>query len=319
MENNFQNQPQVQAPKRNLPRDVVLHLFAMVTLYWAAISFITLCWQYINYFFPDALNSNYGFSGSMRFALASLFIVFPLFLLASWILQKIYAKELAVRESKTRKWLIYLTLFVTALVIIGDLVFTVNTFLNGEIKARFILKALSILVVAAVIFWYYLDDVRRTAPAKSAKYVAIIITLIILALVVGAFFIVGSPMTARSLQFDQQRISDLQSIQYQVVNYWQRKGALPATLADLNDSISGYAAPQDPQTNAPYQYSLKDASNLTFQLCATFDLTSNAINPKTAPVPAMYPGSISENWTHTAGPVCFDRTIDPQIYPPLKK
>src|SRR5580765_1143483 len=127
-------------PKRNLPRDVFLHLFAMVALYWSAISFITLCWQYINYFFPDALNYNYGFNSAMRFALASLFIVFPLFLLSSWLLNKIYSKESQVRDSKIRKWLIYLTLFVASLVILGDLVFTVNTFLNGEITPRFILK-----------------------------------------------------------------------------------------------------------------------------------------------------------------------------------
>src|SRR5258706_13559775 len=155
MEENFQT----QAPKRNLPRDVFLHLFAIVTLYWSAISFITLCWQYINYFFPDVLNYNYGFSSSMKFAMASLFIVFPLFILVSWFLNNIYTKESEVRESKIRKWLIYLTLFITALVIIGDLVFVINTFLSGEITVRFILKSLSILLVAVVIFWYYLDDV----------------------------------------------------------------------------------------------------------------------------------------------------------------
>ena len=42
-------------PKRNIPRDLFLHLLAIVTLYWSAISFTTLLWQFINYFFPDAL------------------------------------------------------------------------------------------------------------------------------------------------------------------------------------------------------------------------------------------------------------------------
>ena len=314
MEENFNSQ--MQPVRKNTPRDVFLHLFAMVTLYWSAISVITLLWQYINYFFPDALNYNYGFSGSMRFALASLFIVFPLFLLVSWILDKIYNKELMVRESKIRKWLIYLTLFVTALVIIGDLVFTVNTFLNGELKARFILKALSVLAVAGVIFWHYLRDIISNAPVKSTKYVAIVTTAIVLVLVVGVFFIVGSPMTARSLQFDQQRTYDLQNIQSQVVNYWQRKQALPASLTDLTDSISGYTAPTDPETNMPYEYMVKDATGLTFQLCANFKLISNTNNPKT-PVPAIYYEGAPENWNHSAGRVCFDRVIDKQLYPPF--
>jgi len=315
MENNL-----LEAPKRNLPRDVFLHLFAIVTLYWSAVSVITLCWQYINYFFPDVLNYNYGFSGSMRFALASLIIIFPLFMLVSWILNKIYAKESQVRESKIRKWLIYLTLFVTALVIIGDLVFVVNTFLNGEITARFLLKALSVLIVAAVIFWYYLDDVKRPSASPFAKYIAGGCSLIILVLVVGAFFIVGSPLQARKAQFDQQRVNDLQGIQYQVVNYWQQKEMLPNTLADLNDPISGYMAPTDPETYQPYEYHVKNATTLDFQLCAIFNLSSNVNNyGKNVPVPAMYQREISQNWNHEAGRVCFDRIIDQQFYPPLMK
>ncbi|OGZ70087.1 MAG: hypothetical protein A3F47_01595 [Candidatus Staskawiczbacteria bacterium RIFCSPHIGHO2_12_FULL_38_11] len=314
----MQENIQIEAPKRNLPRDVFLHLLAMVTLYWSAVSFITLCWQYINYFFPDALNYNYGYTGAMRFALASLFIVFPVFMLVSWFLNKIYAKESAVRESKIRKWLIYLTLFVAALVIIGDLVFVINTFLNGEITARFILKAFSILVVAAVIFGYYLDDVRRSTPSKSARYFAWGTSIVILIAVIGAFFVVGSPISARRAQFDQQRINDLQGIQYQVLNYWQRKGVMPQNLSDLDDSISGYSAPKDPETGTAYEYNVKSATNLTFELCATFNLKSLQANNQKA-VPVIYPGDpYSQSWDHAAGRVCFDRTIDQQFYPPIK-
>lgn len=319
MENNIINpHNELMAPaKRNLPRDVFLHLLAMVTLYWSAISFITLCWQYVNYWFPDALNYGYyDASGSIRFAVSSLIIVFPVFLATSWFLNKIYAKESQVRESKIRKWLIYLTLFVAALVIIGDLVYVINTFLGGEITARFILKALSIIVVAGVVFWYYLDDVRRNTPSGLAKYFAGVSAVIILIAIVGAFFIVGSPVTARLQQLDQQRVTDLQNIQYQVVNYWQRKGALPQSLVDLNDSISGYVAPVDPETRTPYEYSVKDATNPSFQLCATFKTVFSANNPKTAPMPAGY-DIYSQNFDHPAGHFCFDRTIDQQIYPPL--
>ncbi len=303
------------APKRNLPRDVFLHLFAIVALYWSAVSFITLCWQYINYYFPDVLNYSYGFTSSMRFALASLFILFPLFILVSWLLNKIYSKESQVRDSKIRKWLIYLTLFIAALVIIGDLVFTVNTFLNGEITVRFILKAFSVLLVTGAIFGYYLDDVRRSAPSKLAKYFAGISALVVLVGVVGAFFIVGSPMQARLMQLDQQRVNDLQNIQYQVVNYYQRKTTLPNSLADLNDSISGYINPTDPEKK-PYEYMVKDSAKLMFELCATF---SAASQNKTATkyMPAYPAGDFSQNWDHATGRVCFERTIDKQLYPPF--
>ena len=110
-------------PKKNTPRDLFLHLLAVVTLYWSAISFITLLWQFIDYFFPDNLSYYYDISaGFIRFSVSSLIIVFPVFILVSWYLNKLYGREAAVRESKIRKWLIYLTLFITALFIIGDLI-----------------------------------------------------------------------------------------------------------------------------------------------------------------------------------------------------
>ncbi len=323
MNENIMNQNVVV--KRNLPRDVFLHLFSVVALYWSAVSFVTLCWQYINYFFPDILALRYGgssFAGTIRFSVASLIIIFPLFILASWYLNKIYRSETVVRDSKIRKWLIYFTLFVASLIIVGDLVTVIYSFLGGDVTAKFILKALSVLVVAGVVFWYYLDDVRRSEPSKLAKYVAIDMGIIILIAVIGAFFIVGSPKDARLAQFDQQIVNDLENIQYQVVNYWQRKEQLPKNLSDLSDSISGYIAPQDPKTNQQYEYIIKDSTLLTFELCATFSLDSKVQSGMKTMSP--YPvydggGGVSQNWEHSLGRVCFERQIDKQLYPPVDK
>lgn len=306
-------------PKRNTPRDLFLHLLAVVTLYWSAVSFVTILWQQINYYFPDVLNGYYGymgFAGPIRFAVSSLIIVFPVFILVSWYLNKIYAKESVVRESRIRKWLLYLTLFIASLVIIGDLIGTINMLLGGEITVRFILKALSVLLVAGFIFGYYLDDVRRDTPAKSAKYFAWITGILVVAAIVASFFIVGSPATARLMQFDQQKVSDLQGIQSQVVNYWQRKQMMPVSLSDLNDTISGYKVPVDPQSGDSYEYIVKDATNLSFELCATFSKPSQSNATK-----ALYPigPGIDQNWDHATGRVCFERTIDKQFYPPLNK
>ncbi len=309
-----------QTIKRNLPRDLFLHLLSIVTLYWSAISFVALLWQYINYFFPDILNEYYryriGFAGPIRFAVSSLIIVFPVFILVSWYLNKIYTREAQVRESKIRKWLIYLTLFIASLVIIGDLITIINIFLGGEITTRFVLKALSVLLVAGLIFGYYLDDVRREKPTNLAKYFAWSTSAIVLVVVVGAFFIVGSPATARLLQFDQQKVSDLQNIQYQIVNYWQTKEKLPATLADLTDNISGYVAPLDSQNKTPYEYSIKDAENLSFELCAAFNKEGSDQYRQIYPESVLKP---TDTWQHSAGRLCFERTIDKELYPPFSK
>ncbi|MBI2053983.1 MAG: hypothetical protein HYT36_01445 [Candidatus Staskawiczbacteria bacterium] len=313
-----------QTTKRNLPRDVFLHLLAIITLYWSAVSFVTLLWQFINYFFPDVLARYYsytGFTGPIRFAVSSLIIVFPVFMLVSWYLNKIYRRETAVRESKIRKWLIYLTLFIASLIIIGDLIAVINMFLGGEITIRFILKAFSVLLVAGFVFGYYLDDVRRETVTGLAKPFALASGGLVLIAVVSAFFIVGSPATARLMQIDQQKISDLQNIQSQIVNYWQRKEQLPPKLSDLQDTISGFRVPADPETGASYEYNIKDQTALIFELCATFNREGKDINRYYEPAPFSGPvkGGQYSNWDHEAGRVCFERNIDKELYPPINK
>jgi len=297
--------------KRNIPRDVFLHLLAVVTLYWSSISFTTLIWQFINYFFQNSLDNFYyeSFSGLVRFSVSSLFIIFPIFILVSWFLNKIYNKESEVRDSKIRKWLIYFTLFVASLVIIGDLITVINFFLGGEIAIKFILKSLAVFLVAGVVFGYYLDDVRRSTPTPLAKYFAWISSILVVVAIVVAFFIIGSPTTAKLIQLDQQRVNDLQNIQMQIVNYYQAKEKLPENLSVLTDDISGFTAPQDPATKANYEYIIVDAEKLSFQLCANFDREN-----KTSKDNRYYYGD-SQSWNHPAGRFCFDRTIDKDLYP----
>jgi hypothetical protein len=306
--------------KRNTPRDLFLHLLAVVTLYWSAISFVTLIWQFINKFFPDVLKDMYlgDKLDLIRFSVSALIIVFPIFLLVSWYLNKIYRREAVVRESKIRKWLIYLTLFIASLVIIGDLVGTINTLLTGEITVRFILKALSVILVAGIIFGYYLDDVRRDTPTKLARYFAWGTGVLVLAVIICAFFMVGSPATARLVQFDQQKVSDLTGVQWEIVRYWQSKQVMPAILSDLNDKISGYTVPNDPQSNISYEYIVTSTTIPSFELCAVFNKPSYANGSKTS-YPYPVGSGISQNWDHSAGRVCFERTIDKQLYPPLNK
>lgn len=326
MENNTINPSNESMPsKRNLPRDVFLHLFAIVALYWSAVSFTALCWQYINYFFPDVLSlwdSSYLVrSYAIRFAVSSLAIMFPLFALVSYKLNGIYNKESQVRDSKIRKWLIYLTLFIASLIIVGDLIYLLNTVLGGEIKIRFVLKSLSVLAVAGAVFGYYLDDVKREKPSQMSKYFVLAASLIAAAAVAGSLFIIGTPAKARKIQIDQRRVSDMQIVQSQIVNYWQRKERLPQSLNELNDPISGYFVPVDPETSQPYEYNVKSAADLQFELCAVFAAESPN-DPGVKPLSYSYPiyGDVySQNWEHQSGRYCFDRQIDKQLYPPLGK
>lgn len=294
-----------------------MHLLAIVTLYLSAVGFGTLLFQYINLVFPDPLvDSALRASGAIRWALASLVIVFPVYIWLSWTLGRELERAPEKRGLRIRKWLLYFTLFAAAVVIIGDLVALLYTFLGGDLSARFVLKVAAVLFVAAVVFGYYLWNLRGERMAfhdrRMRFFVSGIIAIVAVA-VVGGFFVVGSPFAERARRFDERRVQDLETIQWQVVSYWQRKGKLPAEMDTLRDEISGFVPPRDPENDVAYEYRTLDPKHLTFELCATFGAAGRSAAsaaPQSVPLGPATP----ENWVHGAGRVCFERTIDAELY-----
>lgn len=299
------------------PKDVFMHLLAIITLYISAVSFGALLFQFINIWFPDPLVDYYrNFSEPIRWALASLVIVFPAYVLLSRTIQKDLVVNADKRELRIRKWLLYFTLFLAAAVIIGDLVALVYNFLGGDLSARFILKILVVFFIASAIFGYYIWNLRNARPALSDPrmrwFVWGIIALVAASVVYG-FTTVGSPFAERLRRFDEQRIQNLQEIQWQVINYWQKKAKLPEKLEDLDDNISGFSAPRDPKSGSAYEYRV--LGNLKFELCAIFE-TEEKTQPAIGTKPlGLEPGT--QNWTHGAERTCFERTIDPELYKPF--
>jgi MFS family permease len=310
----------MNSPAHTGPRDVFLHLLAIIFLYISVISLGSVLFQYINIAFPDVLSYDYGqyARDALRWPLAMLVIVLPCYLWLMWKLQRELRADPAKRELKTRKWLLYFTLFLTAIVIVGDLVTLVYQFLNGGLSARFILKVLAILAIAGSVSFYYGMDLRQMQQTTQQRFMRLFawgaIVLMGIAIVVG-FFFVGSPFAERQRQFDQRRVSDLSSIQWQIINYWQRKEQLPPTISALRDEIGGYIPPMDPESGADYEYSA--TGTLSFQLCALFTTQSEDDGTKIAR--PLDPYGASEVWLHGAGRVCFDRTIDTDLYPPIQK
>jgi len=97
----------------------------------------------------------------MRWSTASLVIAFPVFLLLSRQIAAAIARDPVKRLSPVRRWLTYLTLFLAATALIGDLTTLVYNALGGELTTRFVLKVATVGAIAGTIFGYYLRDVRQ--------------------------------------------------------------------------------------------------------------------------------------------------------------
>jgi len=300
---------------KSTPKDVFLHLFNILTFYLSTIGFITVCIQYINVLFPDLLNFYFeGIASAVRVATAMLVVSLPAYLYTSFILAKDLVVNPEKRDLKLRKWLLYFTLFISAVTIIVDLITFIFNFLNGELTTQFFFKILVVLLVAGAVFGYYTWELKRTnAPTKTPKLLAAVVSVVVLALVVAGFFIIGTPTEQRNRRFDDQRVQSLQMIQNQIVYQWTQKKMLPVALIDLQDSISGFVVPTDPSTKVQYEYTVVEP--LKFQLCATFQTDSNKYGVSNVDRNYSMPyGSQQETWSHKAERTCFDRTIDPQLY-----
>ncbi|MDZ4260340.1 MAG: DUF5671 domain-containing protein, partial [Candidatus Sungbacteria bacterium] len=147
---------------KTTPKDIFLHLLNIVTFYVSAISYITLLIQYINLLLPDPLNYYHaGILESIFWSTSIIVVAFPCYIFTSWLMERDFAYTPAKRNLSVRKWLIYATLFIAAVTILGDTVALVFNFLKGELTLRFFLKVIVVLVVSAAVFGYYFWDLRE--------------------------------------------------------------------------------------------------------------------------------------------------------------
>lgn len=307
----------------NLPKetakDAFLHLLSAAMIYLSTIGFIVLWYQIINFLVPDKLNpmgvGSWTYE-SLIWGASVLAVAFPVHALVSWIIGKDLRINPQKREAGVRKWLWYITLFVSAVTIVIDLIVLIYNYLRGDLTTQFFLKCIVILVTVAAVFGYYLWDLRKRETASDKpKKIAIITAAVIVVSIIFGFSLFGSPAHQRDLRFDEQRASDLQSLQYSVVSYWQQKRQLPESLGEL--AVLSYGNPKDPDTEAQYEYEV--TGEMSFKLCATFATVLPQEKTSGRAGNGMYPtmtgvATVPQNWVHGAARTCFDSTIDPEFF-----
>jgi len=117
------------------------------------------------------------------------------------------------------------------------------------------------------------------------------------AAVVAAIVVLGSPGEQRLRALDARRTRDLADIAATIGRYAEEHGSLPDELSALGQRPGSRRAPNDPETGAPYEYSVLGAEK--YQLCAVF----HAQSPD-----AAFAHSYLERdgWPHGPGRQCFE-------------
>jgi hypothetical protein len=263
-------------------KEAFLYLLSFATLATWTCALGSLLFTLIDRAFPDGVGyqtyayyPDYNISGEI----AAILVAFPIYLLAMRFILRATGTVPETLESRVRAWLTWLALFLTAGIVVGDLITFIAYFLRGDLSTRFTLKVLVVLILAGTIFWYYLSSLRRL-PRRNGLLAAIASVVVVASMAAG-YTHLGSRERQRNLQADQSRLQHLGYIQNEVRNAWTRDGSLPATAG---------ARFKDPVTGSPYGY--HQGAGSKYEICATF----------AAPSPEW-----DQQWPHNAGLTCFTR------------
>lgn|SRR5690606_24310591 len=282
------------------------YLLVLVALSFTAIGLGQILFQIINASFPE---STYYYDGilsqsTLRFGISSVIVAAPIY----WFVTHLINKELASKEldrgSAVRKWLTYLILFVSSVTVLGLLIGILNSFLNGEITVKFILKWLTVLVISATIFLYYLYDIRRL-DFKTNSVIwtfRIFFLVMVLGSLIAGFFYVDFPSQVRAQREDQARVDRLRSITYQMDEYYRQNEKLPASLSELQGILPGML--KDPVTEEPIVYNPKGET--TYELCAQFETSNREQAEEGNP---GYDYWVDPDFIHDEGMQCFTKEI----------
>jgi uncharacterized membrane-anchored protein len=151
----------VPKPKPHLSaRETFVQLVLFASLYACLWAFVSIIFTFIDSSLPDPLHEGESFAETIRSEISTLIVFFPLFVVMFRYAERNRADP-ARRDSNVRRWITFLTLFVAAIIFAGDLVALVQSVLSGDLTSRFLLKALTIAIVAGGLFAFFLHDVRQ--------------------------------------------------------------------------------------------------------------------------------------------------------------
>ena len=259
--------------KKHQAQFVFYYLLSLISLGAMALGLGIIVFEVLDKVFVDVSNSYFSMQ-ALKTAFSTLLISTSIYYVCSHLLSKSIKKQELSLESSLRKWLIYLILLVTSIVMLVWLVSILNSFLNGEMTIKFILKALTALIISAMIFSYYLYNIRQKVVKKKDKIKTIFFVASLLLVVFSltlAIVHMESPQITRDKKIDENTLRDFDTINMNVNMYYNNK-ELPESLqelksdSNLNSDLGSVVSHEDIEYNK--------LSEAEYELCADFK-TSN--------------------------------------------
>jgi hypothetical protein len=292
----------------NAAKFAFIYLLSLVALIFTAISSGMIIFQIINKFIPDAslqYQALYA-SSAMRFGISALVIASPIYFLMSRQIQKYLFSGEMPKDALIRKWLTYFIMLVTSVVMIGWLIGILNNFLNGDLTGKFMLKAATALGISAIIFSFYIYDMRReVTEAHKDKNIALFAygaIALVSFVFISSLFVVESPAEVRGMRFDNAVLEDFSQIRSGIETYYQSEKKLPDNFEQLRKDFNfiNDDTLKDPENGAAYTY--KKLDDKRYELCANFRYSNK--EQKNADFDYL-----KSEWPHDAGQQCISQKV----------
>lgn len=144
------------------------HLLMFISLLIMTFSLTLSIHFFIDKWLPNNAVENYGFNyvyswqlTLLRVYTAALLVSTPIFMFLFLRVTKKTINNPELRNLIIRKILIYLALVITFLIMIGNLISLIFSFLNGNATINFLIHFLVTILINSVIFAYYLHEIRE--------------------------------------------------------------------------------------------------------------------------------------------------------------
>ena len=142
-------------------REAFLYAVMFAALFVSAFNLGALSFGFVNLAFPFPQDPPEEIvRDGIRWAVSLLVVACPVFLYVAAVIRRDVRSSPGARASRVRLQLTYVTLFIASCVLIGSVAAVVYNFLDGAVTVRFVLKVLTVGVLAGSTFSYYLRDLR---------------------------------------------------------------------------------------------------------------------------------------------------------------
>ncbi|MGH7740801.1 MAG: DUF5671 domain-containing protein, partial [Candidatus Eiseniibacteriota bacterium] len=218
----------VPLPRRRVQpsaREGFLHLVLFAALNSFAFNTGAALFSLIDRWVKDPIIRDYGRgdASDLRWSIAGVVAAYPVFLLLSRMVNRMLEREPEKRLSGVRRWLTYLTLYVAALVLIGNVTVLVSGYLSGDLTLRFALKSAVVFVIAGLVFIQYLGGIRREEADAAARrgnpWIGRITAVGVTATLIASLIAIGPPGRERGRRLDERRTIDLRQLSSAIESY----------------------------------------------------------------------------------------------------